>query len=98
MCETRTFLAVVFSATALLCACRPPKTGPKLIEADGITYTACGGALWVEDGKVNVRDIDSRSYEVLFTDGRGITHKLKRVRKLKVTDLPSDIPACMTPP
>jgi hypothetical protein len=93
----RALPAVVFSAAALLCACSAPKTGPKLIEADGITYTACGGALWVEDGELNVRDIDSRSYEILFVDAKGITHKLQRIRKLKITDLPSDTPACMTP-
>ncbi len=72
-----------------------PRLVPKLIEADGVTYAACGGALWVEQEDGNPRDIDSRSWAVLFKDAEGTTHPLKRVRMLKVSDLPSNAPECI---
>jgi len=38
--------------------------------------------------------VDSKTYEVLFDDADGTKHQLQRVRNLRITDLPSDTPAC----
>ena len=85
------FIGTIFFA-ALIGSCRAPHAGPKLVEADGVTYAACGGALWVQNE--NPRNIEPVTFEVLFQDARGINHELKGVRTLKVTDLESNSPAC----
>jgi hypothetical protein len=70
-----------------------PQTGPKLIEADGVTYAACGGAMWLTDYG-NEKDPNTKSYDVVYIDAKGVRHELKRVRDLRVTDLASDSKAC----
>jgi hypothetical protein len=74
-------------------ACGSSNSGLKLIQADGITDTACAGALWGAD-ETAPASVDSRTYEVLFEGADGTKHQLKRVRNLRITDLPSDTPAC----
>jgi len=85
------FIATICGAT-LLVSCSVPHAGPKLIEADGVTYAACGGALWIQNE--NPRNIEPVTFEVLFQDARGTNHELKGVRTLKVADLDSNSPAC----
>ena len=75
---------------------QPIKTGPKLIEADGVKYFACGGALWLLN-EGNPKDPGERSYYVAFKDANGVMHELKRVRMLKVTELTNDVSACIKP-
>jgi hypothetical protein len=85
------FIAKVCGAI-LMVSCSAPHTGPKLIAADGVTYAACGGALWVQNE--NPRNIEYVTFEVLYQDAQGINHELKGVRMLNVTDLDSNSPAC----
>jgi hypothetical protein len=86
-------LAATFCAVVSLMSCGTPQTGPKLIEADGVRYTACGGAIWVKsDG--NSKDPATITNEVLFKDAQGSNHHLTMLRSLNITDLPSDTPAC----
>jgi len=92
----RTLVAIPLLAGMLLCGCRASRTGPKLIEADGVTYTACEGVLWVANEDIP-QDPGTRSWSVVFKDAQGVTHNLPRVRMLTVTDLPSDTPACKAP-
>ena len=73
--------AITICAAATLCACGASHQGPKLIEADGVTYTACGGAFWIQNERAP-RAIDSISYEVVYKDAQGIEHHLTRVRNL----------------
>lgn len=87
---------VVLAIAASFGSCSSQPAGPKLIEADGVTYVACGGAVWGRN-EGNPKDPNSWSYEVVFKDVKGDTHELERVRMLKVTDLPSDTPACAKP-
>jgi hypothetical protein len=75
------FIATI-CGVALLVSCSAPHPGPKLIEADGVPYAACGGALWIQNE--NPRNIEPVAFEVLFQDARGINHELKGVRMLKV--------------
>jgi hypothetical protein len=86
-------LAATFCAGVSLMSCGTPQTGPKLIEADGVRYTACGGAVWAKsDG--NSIDPATMTYEGLFKDAQGSNHHLTMVWSLNITDLPSDTPAC----
>ncbi|HEV3482616.1 MAG TPA: hypothetical protein VGR97_09840 [Candidatus Acidoferrales bacterium] len=78
---------------AILASCRPHDIGPRLIEADGASYTACGGVLSMLDDS-NQRDPETWSYDVRFTDARGVNHELKSVRNLKITSLPPHSAAC----
>jgi hypothetical protein len=86
-------LAATFCAGVSLMSCGTPQTGPKLIEADGVRYTACDGAVWAKsDG--NSKDPATMRYEGLFKDAQGSNHHLTMVWSLNITDLPSDTPAC----
>jgi len=89
----RLLMSVAICAATSLISCAAPRSGPKRIEADGVTYIACGGALWFEN-EGDWRNPDARSYEVVFTDAQGRRHDLKRVRMLTVRDLPSDSKDC----
>ena len=92
------FLAVVLLAIGtgiVVRLLRHPQGGPKLIEADGVRYIACGGAIWMRnDG--NLKDPATMTYEVLFKDAQGADRHLTMVRVLEITDLPSDMPVCKT--
>ena len=90
---SRSVLCVAFCSVMTLSSCGPSRVGPKEIEADGVTYIACGGALWLENDKIQ-RDNEPSTFQVLFKDAQGNNHELKMVRMLKVTDLPDDTPAC----
>lgn len=86
-------LCSVFCLATTLSSCGRSQVGPKKIEADGVTYIACGGALWLENDKIQ-RDNEPPTFQVLYKDAQGNNHELKMVRMLKVTDLPDDTPAC----
>jgi hypothetical protein len=85
-------LIVGICGAAQLSSCHAPHTGPKLIEADAVTYIACGGALWVEND--NPGYFTPRTSAVLFQDAEGKNHELKRVRMLRIRDLPSNSAVC----
>ncbi len=86
-------LAATFCAGVSLMSRGTPQTGPKLIEADGVRYIACGGAIWTKDDG-NSKDSATMTYEVLFKDAQGWKHHLTMLRSLNIADLPSDTPAC----
>jgi hypothetical protein len=86
-------LAATFCAGVSLMSCGTPQAGPKLIEADGVRYTACGGAVWAKSDGTS-KDPATMTYEVLFKDAQGSNHHLTMVRSLNITDLPSETPAC----
>lgn len=77
-------LAATCTSAAMLASCRPRDIGPRLIEADGISYTGCGGVISMLDDS-NQRDPETWSYDVRFTDVQGVNHELKSVRNLKIT-------------
>ncbi len=68
--------------------------GPKRIEADGTTYVACQGVLWLPNERWAVGDTEAWGYAVRYRDPRGVDHELHRVRLLHITDLPNDTPEC----
>ena len=64
-----------------------------MIEADGVKYLACGGAIWT-GSQGNFKDPITFTYDVVFEDANGKTHELPLVHTLAITDLPEDTPAC----
>jgi len=80
-------------ALPLLNGCATHRPGPKLIEADGVRYIACGGAIWMPN-QGNLRDPITMTYDVVFEDDQGSAHRLTGVHNLVVTDLPANSPLC----
>lgn len=102
-CGTLNFRGSSPPLVALVCAalflnsCGPSRTGPKLIDADGVRYTACGGVVW-ERNEGNSKDPETMTYEVLFKDAQGANHHLTMVRSLNITDLPGNAAVCGASP
>jgi hypothetical protein len=94
--RSRCPIVLAFFSAVTLSSCHASRPGPKLLEADGVTYTACGGALWIADVK-EPKDDEPPTYEVIYKDAHGSKHQITRVRTLKITDLPDDTPACSNP-
>lgn len=89
----------IFCMGAFVVSCGAPLGGhpsSQLVEADGQTYTACGGAIWMLN-EGNVKGGGSKSYEVIFVDPQGVRRDLKRVRILSVRKFPSEPAACLSP-
>jgi hypothetical protein len=89
-------IALAFFSAAILSSCTATRPGPRLVEADGVAYTACGGTLWFEDMR-EPKDNEPRTYEVIYKDAQGTKHQLTKVRTLKITDLPDNTPSCSSP-
>ena len=89
-------IIVAFFSVAALSGCNATRPGPKLVEADGVAYAACGGAIWFADTR-EPKDDEPRTYEVIYKDVLGTKHQLTKVRTLKISDLPTDTPACSNP-
>jgi hypothetical protein len=64
-----------------------------MLNADGLNYLACDGAIWAMN-QGNVHDPVTWTYDVLYEDASGKPHQLRAVHTLKITDLPDDAPAC----
>ena len=67
--------------------------GPKVIHADGVAYTACGGVVSIHSPHEYLES-DPGTYEVVYQDAEGGKHHLSRVRSLTVTDFVGDGPEC----
>jgi hypothetical protein len=80
-----------------LASCGSAHNGPKLIQADGVNYTACNGAIWSSNSN-DLRDPSLKTYTVIFKDAQGVEHEMDTVRRLDVTDLPDDTPDCKNSP
>ena len=72
------------------------KEPPQFIEADGQTYVACrdtlyisneGGAEWFGGG-------GETTFRIKFTDAAGLSHVIKGIKKLHVSELPKSTTLC----
>lgn len=63
-----------------------------MIEADGNVHFACSGAVWVSKDS-HAMLAGSEVYKVSFTDAAGLSHMLRGVRKVSVSDVPPLIDA-----
>src|SRR4029077_9869814 len=96
MTEPSLLLVMTLCVAVPLSSCGSTHKGPKLIEADGVNYTACDGAIWYSNSN-DLRDPSLKTYTVIFKDARGVKHEMDTVRPLNVTDLPDDTRDCTNP-
>jgi hypothetical protein len=86
-----------FLFSLLLAGCRRTDAGPKVIQADGHTYIACGGVLTVHSPREGPYDNNPGTSEVLYQDPQGVRHHLIKVRSLTVTPFAGDPRICANP-
>jgi len=89
MKSRRALLILVLSC--LTASCDNIKQSPQLIEADGQTYVACFGLVWIksEGGLLG----GESTFSVSYSDASGLGHVVKGIKKLSVSELPEFIPA-----
>jgi hypothetical protein len=66
------------------------KEPPQLIEADGQTFVACGS----DSVYISNEGSGEPAFRVKFTDAAGLSHVIKGVKKLHVSQLPKSTLAC----
>jgi hypothetical protein len=74
-----------------MCGCGDlPQSAPKMIDADGTTYFACEGMVWVSS--------ESGTFKISFTDQNHLDVVLRGVKKVTVSDLPQTVAVPMPYP
>jgi hypothetical protein len=74
--------------------CDNVKAPPKFIEADGQTYTAYKDFIWISSEGGGVLGA-SEIFKVTFTDPSGLSHTLRGLKKVTVSDAPATVAAPM---
>ena len=97
MVKPKPMLVMALCTAVPLASCGSARQGPKLIQADGVNYTACNGAIWFSNSN-DLRDPSLKTYTVIFKGARGVEHVMDTVRRLNVTDLPDETPDCKNSP
>lgn len=90
--------SVAIALALCLSACDNVQVAPKIINADGESYFACSGLVWVD--KTSGTFTSDTVLKVNFTDSGNMRHTLWGIRKLSINDppayevapFPSDIP------
>ena len=72
--NARRLATVIISGALFAAGCDNVSRSPRIIEADGETYVACKGLVWVSEGGGLFGG--SASYKVNFTDATGLAHTL----------------------
>ncbi len=79
---------VVVLGCVLLAGCSDiPSLSPKVIEADGETFVACTGLVWVTSEIFG----GAGTFKVTFTDAAGLSHTIRGLKKIEVSDLPPPV-------
>ncbi len=84
------FAVVLLICVAILSGCGIPHNPPKMIEADGTGYVACRDLIWV-NGQSGLLGGEP-TYEISFTDSEGISHDIRGIKHLSMTDIPETVP------
>lgn len=77
----------IFAAIALaicLSACDSAQVGPKIIDADGDSYLACSGIVWID--KTSGMFSSDTVFKVSFTDSGNMKHTLWGIKKISIRD------------
>ena len=81
-------MVVVVSGCVLLAGCSDiPSLSPKVIEADGGTFVACSGLVWVTSELFS----GAGTFKITFTDAAGLGHTIRGLKKVEVRDLPPPV-------
>jgi hypothetical protein len=84
-------LILVLVLSCLTSSCDNIKQAPQLIEADGQTYVACFGWVWISNEGGLLGGVST--FTVSYSDADGLGHTIKGIKKLSVSDLPRLTPA-----
>ncbi len=76
--KLRTSAAI--SLALCLSACDNAQVAPKIIDADGKSYLACTGLVWVD--KTSGTFSSETVFKVSFTDSGNMSHTIWGIRKL----------------
>jgi hypothetical protein len=88
-------VAIVAIGSCLFAAgCDNVTSSPKMIEADGQTYIACKDLVWVSIEGGGLLG-GGETYKITFTDAAGLSHTLRGIKKVEMTDVPGMVPAPM---
>jgi hypothetical protein len=88
MSQSNRIPCTVILSCAVLAGCDDIQQSPKLIEADGQTYLACQGFVWVSREGGGLFG-GGGTFKVTFTDAAGLSHTLRGLKQVNVSDLPS---------
>ena len=83
--KLRTSAAI--SLALCLSACDNAQVAPKIIDADGKSYLACTGLVWVD--KTSGTFSSETVFKVSFTDSGNMSHTIWGIRKLSLNDPPT---------
>ncbi len=92
--KARRLETVVISGALFAAGCDNVSGSPRIIEADGQTYVACKGLVWVTSEGGGLLG-GSESFKVSFTDATGLAHTLRGLKKVQVSEVPTLVPAPM---
>ena len=91
---TRCTLCVVVLCAAVVSCGDSVKQPPQSIEADGQTFIACRDNIYISNEGGGVLGGGEITFRIKFSDQAGRSHVIKGVRKLHVSELPGETPAC----
>jgi hypothetical protein len=84
LAESRLALVLVLSCLMASCGVST-RESPQMIEADGQTYSACQGLVWISE----VGGWGSETtFRVKFTDAAGLSQTIQGIKKLHMSELP----------
>jgi hypothetical protein len=86
----KVLMAIISSLFAA--GCDRVQSAPKLILADGQTYLACRDMVWVDSESVLG---GGTTFKISFTDGAGLGHVLRGIKRVEVSDIPKFVDAPM---
>ncbi|WP_147373751.1 hypothetical protein [Massilia cavernae] len=78
--------STVIAMALCLSACDSVQPGPKIIDADGDSYLACSGLVWVD--KTSGTFSSDTVFKVSFTDSGNMKHTLWGIKKVSCRDPP----------
>jgi hypothetical protein len=71
------------------------KSSPQYIDADGKEYFACQGTVYISNEGGGVFGGET-TFRVKFTDVNGMSHVIKGIKKLHVSEIPKSSPSCQS--
>jgi hypothetical protein len=91
--ESTASVIVLIIVISFLASCDSMKESPQVIEADGQTYVACHDYVWINNEGGGLLGGGDTTFRIKYTDSGGLSHVVKGIKKLSVSELPKTVPA-----